>query len=241
MWSDEFNGPAGSSPDPTKWSLEEGGGIWGGGDELQDYTRRPSNVSLDGKGDLVITARKENYGGFPYTSARLETQGKFSFTYGRVEARMKLPEGQGIYPIFWLLGSNINEVGWPASGEIDVMESRGQYPFTFMGHIHGPEPGNLEPNADWGLGETVNSSSSLNNWNVYGVEWRANAVTFLFNGKPYTPTYTPAMLDNGQTWTLNHPFFLLLNLVVGGEFAGPPNEQTPFPAQMLVNWVRVYS
>ena len=153
---------------------------------------------------------------------------------------MKLPEGQGIYPIFWLLGSNINEVGWPTSGEIDVTEGRGQYPSTFMGHIHGPEPGNLEPDANWGLGETVNSPSSLSNWNVYGVEWRANAVTFLFNGKPYTPTFTPAMLGIGQTWTLDHPFFLLLNLVVGGEFAGPPNEQTPFPAQMMVNWVRVY-
>ena len=122
-----------------------------------------------------------------------------------------------------------------------ALSSRGQYPFTLMGHIHGPEPGNLEPDADWGLGETVNSSSPLTNWNVYGVGWRANAVRSLFNGKAYTPTFTLALLGNGQAWTLNHPFFLLLNLVIGGEFAGPPNANPRSPAQMLINWVRVYS
>jgi len=150
VWSDEFKGRQDRARIQPSGLWRKAGASGAEAKNCRITRRGPSNVSLDGKGDLVITARKENYGGFPYTSARVETQGKFSFTYGRIEARMKLPEGQGIYPIFWLLGSNINEVRWPTSGEIDVMESRGQYPSTFMGHIHGPEPGNPELDANWG-------------------------------------------------------------------------------------------
>lgn len=242
VWADEFSGPAGAGPDPTKWSVETGGGGWGN-NELEYYTSRSSNVALDGRGHLAITARRENYTGEDgvtreYTSARLQTKGLFATTYGRIEARIKLPAGPGLWPAFWALGGDIESVGWPNSGEIDVMESLGSDPFTFYGSIHGPEPG-----APRGYHQTASEHSAgslASSFHVFGVEWSPSAITFTFDGVPYS-TRTPASLSSGQQWVFNKPFFLLLNLAVGGEWPGAPRGSTPFPATMLLDWVRVYS
>jgi len=134
VWSDEFNQPDGSSPDATKWTYDTGGGGWGN-NELEYYTSRTNNARIAG-GMLVIEADKENYQGSSYTSARLKTQGKWSWRYGRMEARIKIPRGQGMWPAFWMLGTNITSVGWPTCGEIDIMENIGKEPGTVHGTVH---------------------------------------------------------------------------------------------------------
>jgi len=241
IWSDEFNGPAGASPDPTKWSIEVGGSGWGN-EELEYYTPRAANVALDGRGHLAITARHEIYTGTngitrEYTSARLQTKGLFTTTYGRIEARIKLPAGDGLWPAFWALGSDIESAGWPNCGEIDVMESLGSDPFTLFGSIHGPQEGTSR---DYTLSASEHSASSLASaFHVYGVQWSPSAITFTFDGSAYS-VRTPASLSPGQQWVFDKPFFLLLNLAVGGSLPGAPNDSTPFPATMLVDWVRVY-
>jgi beta-glucanase (GH16 family) len=241
VWSAEFAGPAGAPPDPSKWDIETGGHGWGN-EELEYYTARTANVALDGHGHLAITARRENYTGpdgvtREYTSARLQTKGLFSTTYGRIEARIKLPSGRGLWPAFWALGNNLETVGWPASGEIDMMESLGSEPFTFYGSIHGPQQG--EPRG-YSFTSTHHSSYPLANaFNTYGVEWAPESITFTFDGIAYA-TRTPAELSPEQQWVFDQPFFLLLNLAVGGNWPGAPSASTHFPATMLVAWVRVY-
>ena len=241
-WSDEFNGPAGAGPNPGKWSFATGGEGWGN-EELESYTSRPVNAELDGQGHLAITARAETYTGADgvtrsYTAARLQTKGLYAITYGRIEARIKLPAGRGLWPAFWALGNDIGSVGWPNSGEIDVMESLGNEPFTLYGSIHGPELGSPD---GYGLTTPHRSSVSLaSGFHVYGVEWSPGVIVFTFDGIPYA-TQTPASLSAGQQWVFNKPFFLLLNLAVGGSWPGAPDSSTSFPATMLVDWVRVYS
>jgi beta-glucanase (GH16 family) len=242
VWSDTFLGPAGARPNPAKWSLATGGNGWGN-DELEYYTARRSNASLDGHGDLVVTARAETYTGRDgvmraYTSARLQTAGLFSTTYGRIEASMRIPQGRGLWPAFWAVGSDIEKVGWPACGEIDVMESLGSDPFTLYGSIHGPQQG---APTGYVLTAAKRAPSSLADaFHIYGVQWSPNAIVFTFDGVPYA-TRTPASLVPGESWVFNRPFFLLLDLAVGGKWPGAPDSSTPFPARMLVNWVRVYS
>jgi beta-glucanase (GH16 family) len=240
VWSDEFNGPAGSSPDPSKWTFDVGGGGWGN-KELEYYTPRPTNASLDGHGHLAIVARRETYSGQgvtrAYTSARLKTQGVFSTTYGRIEASIKIPAGRGLWPAFWAVGEDIETLGWPASGEIDVMESLGDG-FTLYGSLHGPERGDPR-----GYGMTISHRSAVSlasGFHTYGVTWNASEITFTFDGVSYA-TRTPAELAAGQHWAFNKPFFLILNLAVGGDWPGAPAASTQFPATMLVDWVRVYS
>ena len=240
VWSDEFNGPAGASPDPSRWTFDVGGGGWGN-NELEYYTARPANASLDGHGHLAIVARRESYSGHgvtrDYTSARLKTQGLFSTTYGRIEASIKLPVGRGLWPAFWAVGESIETVGWPASGEIDMMESLGDG-FTLFGSLHGPEGSNER---GYGLTSPHRSAVSLaGGFHVYGVDWSPSAIVFTFDGVPYA-TRTPAELGPGQHWAFDKPFFLILNLAVGGDWPGAPNASTAFPATMLVDWVRVYS
>ncbi len=241
IWSDEFNGPAGSPPDRDKWNIEVGGSGWGN-EELEYYTSRAGNVALDGHGHLAITARRESYTGASgaargYTSARLQTKGLFSTAYGRIEARIKLPAGRGLWPAFWALGSDIDSVGWPGSGEIDMMESLGSDPFTLFGSLHGPQAGQTR---GYTLTTPERSSSSLaNNFHDYGVLWTPSAITFTFDGTLYSTT-TAASLSSGQQWVFNKPFFLLLNLAVGGSWPGAPSATTHFPATMLIDWVRVY-
>jgi len=239
IWSDEFNGPAGTAPSASMWTHDVG--AYGASDnELQTYTDDLANASLDGHGNLAIVARRQTATGRDgltrsYTSARLETVGLFSVKYGLIEARMKIPAGTGLWPAFWMLGDDIVHVGWPASGEIDVMEALGQNPFTYRTTIHGPSG-----KSGYSRGQNFDASRSLAaGFNIYGVSWKENSITFLFNGAPWA-TVTPADLAPGEAWVFNRPFHLLLNLAVGGDYPGPPNSSTPFPATLLVNWVRVY-
>jgi beta-glucanase (GH16 family) len=242
VWSDDFNGPAGGPPDPTRWQAVSGGNGWGN-NELEYYTSRTANVSLDGAGHLAIIARRETYAGADgvtrnYTSARIQTKGLFQTRYGTIEARIRLPVGKGLWPAFWMLGSNIDAVSWPACGEIDVMENIGSDPFTAHGTIHGPDD---STGAAYGLGAPVSSHTSLaGGFHVYGITWSAKAISFSLDGVTYE-TRTPSSLSGGQQWVFNQPFYLLLNLAVGGTMPGSPNGSTQFPASLLVDWVRVYN
>jgi beta-glucanase (GH16 family) len=246
IWSDEFNGPAGSSPNPANWNYDTGGGGWGNA-ELEYYCAPTSgtpcnpgnpNIYLDGNGNLVIKAI--NSGG-TWTSGRMNTNGKFQVQYGRIEARMKLPVGAGIWPAFWMLGTNIGSVGWPTCGEQDIMEWVPQYtPTTTSSHIHGPGySGSKGIGADFTFpngGRTDDAS-----YHVYGVIWAANKLQFYRDDytKPFL-TLTPANIPAGTQWVYNHPFNILLNLAIGGGFPGNPDASTPNPAIVLVDWVRVY-
>lgn len=239
-WSDEFNGSNGSPPDPAKWVLETGGGGWGN-NELEYYTDRPKNV-FQQEGNLVITALEEKYKGADgvarnYTSARLKTQGKFSQTFGRFEARIKIPRGQGIWPAFWMLGDNIGEAGWPRCGEIDIMENIGKEPRMVHGTIHGPGY-----SGDKGIGAPFSLPSAQNfgdDFHVFAVEWEQNAIRFYVDDHLYA-TRMPADLPPGSKWVYDHPFFLLLNVAVGGGWPGNPDASSIFPQTMLVDYVRVY-
>lgn len=234
VWEDDFDGPAGQSPDTTKW-LFDIGTDWGNA-QLEYDTGRPENASLDGEGHLSMTARKETYQGCEYTSARMITWTHFSQRYGRFEARIRLPLGQGIWPAFWLLGADFTTVGWPTCGEIDIMEYRGQEPNVIYGSLHGP---------GYYGGGAISKRYILEGagfdagFHVFAVEWSENSITWMVDNKSYL-TVTPADLPSSGYWVFNHPFFIILNVAVGGNFVGPPNESTTFPQTMLVDWVRVY-
>jgi beta-glucanase (GH16 family) len=240
IWADEFNGPTGSGVDPHKWVLETGGGGWGN-NELEYYTDRLQNAYLE-NGVLVIKAIKETYTGSDgvtrnYTSARLKTQGKFEQAYGRFEARIKIPYGQGIWPAFWMLGSDIPQVGWPQCGEIDIMENIGKEPSIVHGTIHGPGY-----SGDAGIGAAYslpNRERFADTYHIYAVEWEPRAIRWYVDGNLYK-TITPADLPARASWVFNHPFFLLLNVAVGGKWPGNPDTSTVFPQVMLVDYVRVY-
>lgn len=232
VWQDEFDGPAGTSPDSTKWGYDIGTG-WGNA-QLEFDTDRPSNVSMDGSGNLVIKAIKEPYQGQQYTSARITTKGKYDFTYGKIEARMQLPWGQGIWPAFWMLGSNIDVVPWPGCGEIDIMELFGNQPFRVLGSLHGPGYSGSNP---------ITRHFDLFNdrfdtgFHTFTLEWRENNIKWFVDGQLYS-TITPS--DASGEWVFNHPFYMILNLAVGGNPPGNPNSSTVFPQTMIVDWVRVY-
>jgi beta-glucanase (GH16 family) len=233
VWSDEFDGPAGSQPDAAKWTYDLGAGGWGN-QELETYTNNARNVFLDGDGHLVIRALEPKPG--EYTSARLKTKGKREFKYGRFEARMKIPKGQGLWPAFWMLGGGIESAGWPEGGEIDVMENIGKEPTVVHGTIHGP---------GYSGKDGISSQYSLpgnpplaNDFHVYAVEWSANSIRFLIDGHEYAAV-TPASLPQGKRWVYDHPFFLLLNVAVGGGWPGNPDATTRFPQELIVDWVRV--
>ncbi len=240
-WSDEFEGPNGALLDATKWTLETGGGGWGN-QELETYTDRASNASLNGEGSLAIRALREAFTGADgisreYTSARLKTQGKLEQAYGRFEARLKIPRGQGLWPAFWMLGADIPVAGWPRCGEIDVMENIGREPSTVHGTVHGPgySGGN-------GIGAAFTLSGAArfaDDFHVFAVEWEPAAIRWYVDGTLYQ-TRTPADLPAGQRWAFDHPFFLLLNVAVGGSWPGNPDATTVFPQTMLVDYVRVY-
>jgi len=241
VWADEFNGPRGSRPDSAKWRFETGGNGWGN-NELQYYTTSPSNASLDGAGHLAITARRQVYTGSDgvtrdYTSALLETSGLFQTTYGWIQARIELPAGTGLWPAFWAIGSDFDQVGWPASGEIDLMENIGSDPFKVYGVLHGPAPG--KPNGYNLVAATRSATSLAAGFHVFGIDWSPGKIVFTLDGVPYA-TRTPASLPPGGKWVFDKPFYFILNLAVGGNFPGPPDATTRFPATMLVDWVRVY-
>jgi len=241
-WSDEFEGAAGASFDATKWVAETGGEGWGN-KEREYYTARTENVSLDGSGHLVITALEEPantdrhcwYGTCRYTSARLKTAGKFAQAYGRFEARIKIPRGQGIWPAFWMLGDNIDAVGWPKSGEIDIMENIGREPGSVHGTMHGPGYSGAN-----GIGAAFTSPIPFaDEFHVYAVEWIPGEIRWLVDEKEYK-RITPSNLPSGAAWVFDHPFFMLLNVAVGGEWPGEPDASLVMPQKMLVDYVRAY-
>lgn len=239
-WSDEFSGANGSAPDPAKWGYDLGGGGWGNA-ELQTYTSRAQNASIQ-NGNLVITAAWETLVGTDgisrdYTSARLKTQGLFSQSGGRFEARIKLPAGQGLWPAFWLLGNDIGSNGWPTCGEIDIMENVGYEPAIVHGTLHGP---GYSGGNGISAGKALASGNYSDDFHLYAVEWEGAQIRFYVDGNLYA-SRTPADLpNNGAVWVFDHPFFIILNVAVGGTWPGSPNGSTVFPQQMLVDYVRVY-
>jgi beta-glucanase (GH16 family) len=232
VWSDEFEGSAGSLPDLTKWKFDVGTD-WGNA-QLEYDTDRPENASLDGEGHLAIVARKESYMGSAYTSARIITKDLYETAYGRIEARIKLPFGQGLWPAFWMLGNNIDVVGWPNCGEIDIMEYRGQKTSRVHGSLHGP---------GYSGGSPVTGSYDLQNdrfdraFHLFAVEWEKNQISFFVDDTRYLKIDRN---DVPGTWVFDHPFFIILNLAVGGHFVGPPDASTTFPQTLLIDYVRVY-
>jgi beta-glucanase (GH16 family) len=241
IWSDEFNGKNGSQPDPSKWTYDIGGNGWGNR-ELEYYTSRPENARIE-NGNLVITAREEPYRGpngtdFDYTSARLKTQGLFSQTYGRFEARIKLPAGQGLWPAFWMLGDNFGSAGWPKCGEIDIMENVGKEPGINHGSLHGPNSTNATSDLTATLALPAGQTLS-NDFHVYAIEWEPEAIRFYIDANLYA-TFSAAQWPPGGTWVFDHRFFLILNVAVGGDWPGSPDDTTEFPQTMLVDYVRVY-
>ncbi|MDX3798756.1 ricin-type beta-trefoil lectin domain protein [Streptomyces sp. AK04-3B] len=239
-FSDEFDGPAGAAVDGAKWQTETGDNV--DNHERQYYTAGNRNAALDGQGHLVVTARRENPGNYPcwygrceYTSARLNTAGRFTTTYGRVEARMKIPRGQGMWPAFWMLGDDIGRVGWPDSGEIDVMENVGFEPSTVHGTLHGP---GYSGSGGIGAGYALPAGQAFADaFHTFAVDWSPNAITWSVDGAVYQRR-TPADLG-GRRWVFDKPFFLILNLAVGGYWPGDPDGGTVFPQQLLVDYVRV--
>jgi beta-glucanase (GH16 family) len=242
-WSDEFDGTKGAAVDPTKWVADTGGVGWGN-QEREYYTPGAENAALDGAGRLVIVARAEPpgssrpcwYGVCRYTSARLLTSGRFETTYGRIEARIQIPRGQGIWPAFWMLGADVGTKGWPTCGEIDVMENIGREPAIVHGTIHGPGY-----SGDKGVSGsyTLTTGAFADDFHVYAVEWTPGLIRWLVDEHEYRRT-TPADLPAGAAWVFDHPFFILLNVAVGGGWPGDPDASTTFPQQMLVDYVRVY-
>src|SRR5947209_4186967 len=242
VWSDEFNGPDGAAPDLAKWTYDTGGKGWGNS-ELECYTNRLQNAQIKG-GNLIITAQQESVAFVcsdgstnNYTSARLKTQGLFSQAYGRFEARIKIPHGQGLWPAFWMLGNNISTAGWPTCGEIDIMENIGKEPSIVHGTFHGP---------GYSGGSGVSAAYTLpsgqkfsDDFHTFAVEWEPNVMRFYVDGLLYK-TRTPADLPSGTSWVFDHPFFIILNVAVGGGWPGNPDATTVFPQQMLVDYVRVY-
>lgn len=231
-WQDEFDGPAGTLPDATKWNFDIGTG-WGNS-QLEFDTDRAENASLDGDGNLAIVARRESFAGSAFTSARITTKGKLDQTYGRFEARIKMPWGPGIWPAFWLLGSNIDEVDWPQCGEIDIMEYRGQEPNIIHGSVHGP---------GYSGGAAITKSFSFEkgrfdtDFHVFAVEWGEGFINYFVDENLYL-SLTPT--DVTGEWVYDHAFHVILNLAVGGDYVGFPTSQTNFPQTMLVDYVRVY-
>lgn len=240
VWSDEFNGPEGSAPDSGKWTaIDDGSGF--GNREAEYYTPRLKNVHVS-HGNLVITALREDVTGkdgrpHDFTSGRIESRGKFEVAYGRIEARIKIPAGEGLWPAFWMLGHDFMNKGWPECGEIDIMENVGYEPEVVHGTLHGPGYSGMSP-----LGEAFRlkpPAKFADDFHVYAIEWEPGEIRFYVDHQLFETRRADA-LQAGQRWVFDHPFYILLNLAVGGNWPGYPNHTTPFPATMLVDYVRVY-
>jgi len=244
-WSEEFEEPAGTLPNPDIWTPEIGDGTnngipgWGN-DERQYYTGDADNAATDGEGNLVLTLRESDgsldcyYGSCEYTSARLITANKAEFAYGRIESRIKVAEGVGLWPAFWSLGTDINQVGWPRTGEIDFMEFVGREPNEVFGTIHGPGySGSLSFGDDYLFAEPV-----YNDYHVFAVEWEPDLIRWYVDDILYH-TATPADVSPND-WVFNDEVFLILNMAIGGNFGGPIDPDIELPASMLVDYIRSY-
>jgi beta-glucanase (GH16 family) len=244
VWSDEFDGARGSGVDRAKWDAEIGGAGWGNR-ELEYYTDDKRNAYLDGRGHLIIEALQERlppefkcwYGQCRYTSARLTTKRKFARSYGRFEARMKFPFGQGVWPAFWLLGEDIDTAGWPSCGEIDIMENIGREPSLVHGTIHGPGYSGAN-----GIGAPYTLSGGrrfADDYHTFAIEWETGEIRWYVDGKLYETRKT-SDLPAGAKWVYDHPFFVILNLAIGGAWPGDPDATTSMPQMMSVDYVRIY-
>jgi beta-glucanase (GH16 family) len=222
VWSDEFNG---TSVNTANWTFETGAGGWGNS-EQQYYRSQNATVS---NGNLVITAKRESFGGASYTSARMKTQGKKQFTYGRMEARIKLPLGQGLWPACWMLGSNIGSVGWPKCGEIDIMEHINTSN-TVYGTIHWDNNGHAQ------YGGNTNTTPA--SYHVYSIEWNSSAIKWFVDGVKYHEANILNSING--TDEFHRSFFFLLNMAVGGNWPGQTIDNSKLPASMYVDYVRVY-
>jgi Glycosyl hydrolases family 16 len=231
VWSDEFSG---SSISAANWGFDIGNNGWGN-NELQNYTNRTQNARIE-NGMLVIEARRENLGGSAFTSARLKTQGKQSFGINTwVEARINAPEGQGVWPAFWMLGESISTIGWPSCGEIDIMEIQGQNPFRNFGTIHWANASGQHVS----FGGIFNASSSLSaGFHTFAISRTGSSIKWYVD----RVQYAEANIANGinSTSEFQAPFFVILNIAVGGNFVGSPDGSTVFPQQLQVDWVRVW-
>lgn len=248
IWSDEFDGPAGSPVDSTKWTNDIGDGCdngncgWGN-NELEYYSSDPSNISLNGNGQLAIVGKpvppvlKCYYAACRYTSAKITTRGKLVVSpAGKVEARIKLPEGQGLWPAFWMLGSTCPQVGWPDCGELDIMESKGSLPTLSSSAMHGPGYSGQTPFANW----QRFPSGSITDFHTYSVEWNPRSVRWLVDGVQHYQVGATDIRAFGKS-VLGKSFIVILNLAIGGHFDGNPRSDSIFPATMLVDYVRVFA
>ena len=247
VWSDEFNDKAGTAPNANIWGQEVGDGTvngipgWGN-DELEYYTAGTENVATDGLGNLQITVKKADgsltcyYGPCEYTSARLLTKERFEVAYGRVEARIKVPEGAGLWPAFWMLGTDIDQVDWPQTGEIDIMENVGRQPNEVFGTLHGPGySGGQSYGGSYDLGTPV-----ADDYHVFAVEWQPDRIAWFIDGIQFFEATPNDAFLQGKPWVFNHPFFLLLNVAVGGNFGGAVGPDTVFPQTMSIDYVHLY-
>lgn len=246
VFEDNFNGEAGQSIDTTVWNFDIGTGNNGwGNNELQYYTDRPENISLDGEGNMVITARRESFQGSAFTSARINTKDRVEQQYGRFEARLQLPGGRGVWPAFWMLGSTIETfpdddpetIPWPFVGEIDITELRGQEPSLSIGSVHGP---------GYSAGASISGEFELEDgrfdagFHIFAVDWSPDFIDFFVDGVRYN-RIAREDIPEGSEWVFDdHSFFVLLNVAVGGNFVGFPVDSTPLPQQMIVDYVRIY-
>jgi hypothetical protein len=239
VFGDEFNGPAGTTPDPSKWTPEIGPGV---NNELQYYTNN-RNALTDGAGSLVLEARRETTAGSScpggpcqYTSARLNTAAHFTFTYGHVEARIKVSGTQGLWPAFWLLGANFPTANWPACGEIDIMEHVGRVPNAVYSTLHAPAYF-----AANGFGSPFTIGGDFASaFHVYAMDWDASHMTFSVDGTAFFTVDKASLETSRGPWVYDHPFFLLLNNAVGGDFPGPPDGTTVLPQRMSIDYVHIF-
>ena len=247
VWNDEFNSRAGTAPNSGVWGREVGDGTvngipgWGNS-ELEYYTDGTDNVATDGQGNLQITVREADgslicyYGPCEYTSARLLTKNRFEVAYGRIEARIRVPEGAGLWPAFWMLGTDIDQVSWPQTGEIDIMEFVGRVPNEVFGTLHGPGYSGGQSYGDtFDVGEPVGDQ-----YHVFSVEWQPDRIVWYIDGIQFFAATPDDPFLQGKQWVFNHPFFILMNVAVGGNFGGSVGENTTFPQSMSVDYVRLY-
>ncbi|WP_420628151.1 glycoside hydrolase family 16 protein [Candidatus Leptofilum sp.] len=230
VWQDEFDG---ETIDSDNWTHEVGGHGWGNG-EAQYYSDDPKNSYIE-DGVLVIQALQENVSGKLYTSARLSTQGKVEVAYGRIEARIQIPVGQSLWPAFWMLGNDIDQVGWPFCGEIDIMENIGSEPSVIHGTVHGPRYFGAN---GVGMAKRLSGGAQYTDeFHIFAIEWEEDEIRWYMDGQMYQKL-TPAAVPGD--WVFNHPFFIIVNLAVGGEWPGYPDGTTTFPQIMKIDYVRIY-
>jgi beta-glucanase (GH16 family) len=234
VWSEEFDQ---ASLDMNSWNYETGG-YWYN-NEIQYYRGGSANTALQ-NGKLVITAKKETYQNREHTSARLTTEDKVEYKYGRIDVRGKFPKGQGIWPAIWLLGDDMSTVGWPACGELDMVELLGHTPQTVHGSInYGPQGNSWAHTKTTSYSLPASEGDFSDKYHVFSILWEENSIKYYVDDNLYT-TYTPNNIVSGQAWRFNHPFFFILNVAVGGDWPGNPDPTTTFPQQMLIDYIRVF-